>query len=235
MAPDSSRQGGSTGSAVAALSLVSNVVREAVDGVPVVKQVVGVLSQILSLAEKGEKNREALRMLAETSFAFAEALPKVLNGQQLEGPIADSLEAVLEIAQSVKPIMARHAAKDRIMRALAYAFTLAPQIERLTAELSNAVRMLHLMISLDTNARVRAGKEIALENAQYDGEFRLIRDCDVTKKDLIFQTAHGDGTVVTKYHHADVDGRVFVVRCTEGAQQAYQRAMAQDLLLKRVS
>ncbi|EJD38070.1 hypothetical protein AURDEDRAFT_172831 [Auricularia subglabra TFB-10046 SS5] len=145
MPSKSPREGGGTSSALAALSLVSDVARQAVDGVPVLKQVVGVLSQILSLAEAGDKNREALRVLAETSFAFAEAIPKVLNGQQLEGAIADSLEAVLKIAQSVKPIMVRHAAKNRFMRGLAYAFTLAPQIEHLSAELSNAVRMLHVL------------------------------------------------------------------------------------------
>ncbi|EJD38086.1 hypothetical protein AURDEDRAFT_187856 [Auricularia subglabra TFB-10046 SS5] len=187
MASDSARRGGGAGAALAALSLVFNVAREAVDGVPVVKQVVGVLSQILSLAEKGDKNREALRVLAVTSFAFAEAIPKVLNGQQLEGDVVDSLENVLKIAQSVKPMMVTHAAKNRFMRGLAYAFTLAPQIERLSAEVSNAVRMLHLLVALDTNARVRATNEIALENAQYDGEFRLLRDCDVTKKELVLK------------------------------------------------
>ncbi|EJD35260.1 hypothetical protein AURDEDRAFT_175683 [Auricularia subglabra TFB-10046 SS5] len=90
-----SSEGGSSGAALIALSLVTGVAREAVDGVPVVKQVIGVLSQILFLAEKGEKNREALRVLAETSFAFAEAIPKVLDGRQLEGALSDILLTVL--------------------------------------------------------------------------------------------------------------------------------------------
>ncbi|EJD35261.1 hypothetical protein AURDEDRAFT_175684 [Auricularia subglabra TFB-10046 SS5] len=137
-------------------------------------------------------------------------------------------------AQSVKPIMDRHAAKNRFKRALAYAFTLAPQIERLSSELLSAVRLLNLMVSLDTNARVHAGNGIAMENAQYDGDFRLLRHCDVTTKELILEHVFWNGTVIVRYHRADVDGRVFVVRRIEGTQ-TYRQAMTHDFLLKKVS
>ncbi|EJD38084.1 hypothetical protein AURDEDRAFT_187854, partial [Auricularia subglabra TFB-10046 SS5] len=233
MSSRSSQEGAGAGAALFALRVITVVAREAVDGVPVVKQVIGVLSHILSLAEKGDRNREALRVLAETSFAFAEAIKNVLDGQQLDGLLSDSLGTVLRIAQDVKPLMERHAAKNRFVRALEYAIALAPQIERLSGELSNAVRMLNLMVALDTNARVRAGNTIALENARYDGEFRLLRHCDVTKKELILEKFSWQGAATTKYHRAEVDGRVFVVRYSEGTQR--QGATAYDRLLEQVS
>ncbi|EJD35256.1 hypothetical protein AURDEDRAFT_117431 [Auricularia subglabra TFB-10046 SS5] len=68
------------------------------------------------------------------------------------------------------------------------------------------------MAQIDTNLRVRRATQLVQENAQYDGQFRLLRHCDVSKGELFLEEASDGGTLAVRYHRADVDGRILAVR-----------------------
>lgn len=235
-----------TSALLGAASAATSIAREAVDGVPLAKQVIGSIARVLELAEKADRNREALRALAEQALAFAEAIPAALNGQQLNPVLSHSLEKILKVAESVEALMTKHLAKVAILRAFAYAFTVAPKIERLVRELSDAVQIFGVIAQVDTNLRVHENKEITTENAQYNGEFRLLRHCDVTKLELINEDVSSGVGMTVKYHRARVGGEVLVVCYLEGGDQAsvmaspipetaLRRMEAYDRILERSS
>ncbi|EJD46673.1 hypothetical protein AURDEDRAFT_164129 [Auricularia subglabra TFB-10046 SS5] len=80
--------------ALTGLSLAANIAHEATDGVPVVNQILGVVLRIVILAEKVERDREALHSLAERSQKIAQRIQDVLSSREPSEGILRSLEGV---------------------------------------------------------------------------------------------------------------------------------------------
>ncbi|EJD34777.1 hypothetical protein AURDEDRAFT_176172 [Auricularia subglabra TFB-10046 SS5] len=158
------------------------------------------------------------------------------------------LGIVVSVVQSVERFMKSHLAKGRVRRAISYVFTIPQQIERMDQELSDGLREFNVVALLDTNLRIRSGNQLADENARYNGEFRLLKHVEVDKFELILQEASEDGTLVLKYHCAEVDGRVVVVCYFETTPDApgegeyegdatnlLDRTLAHDRILAEIS
>lgn len=233
-------------SALTGLAQVANLACEAADDVPVVKQILALVARIAGLAEKMDKNREALHALAERSVGFAHTVRAVAAGRPT-GALAPSLAKLCRVFEAVEELMAVHVARGRVRRALSYAFTTAQHVERLTQELSDAVQEFMVVAHLDTNLSVGGLDATVRNQARFEGEFRLLRHCEVEKLDAFFEERSEDDTFVVRYHRARVDGRLFAVRyleanatelaltATEASEASQTRVAEHDHILEELS
>ncbi|EJD38073.1 hypothetical protein AURDEDRAFT_172834 [Auricularia subglabra TFB-10046 SS5] len=215
------RRSETTTAAITALVFAADVAVAAVDGVPVVKQVVSVLARVLLLAEKVDKNRGALQDLSEKAQAFAQAIRSAQDRWQVNTLLSHALDKICSVAVSVKRLLESLAAKNRFSRVFGYAFTLPPHIEHLTRELSDTVQLFGVVALADTSCQTSTAVQLVRDDAHYDGEFRRLRHCDIQKGDLIYQLVSANGALALSSYHAEVDGRVHVVRYFERLRIAH--------------
>ncbi|EJD46797.1 hypothetical protein AURDEDRAFT_164251 [Auricularia subglabra TFB-10046 SS5] len=221
-----SREYTRTSVALAGASLTTQIALAAADGIPVVKQVLGVASHIIKLAEKMEKNREVFLALVEN----AKMLEPAVRDRALNGEMSRSLEVVLIVLRSVESLLVKHAAKSPFHKALSYFFTVSGQVDRLSRTLDSAVQQFLVVSSINTNALVHG-------NAWCDGTFRLFRHFELDKLELVFNEVSEDGTYTVKYYSARLEaGQLCVVRYCEGndATTAAARRKYDDFLPDRV-
>ncbi|EJD46761.1 hypothetical protein AURDEDRAFT_184252 [Auricularia subglabra TFB-10046 SS5] len=171
----------SASTTLAAVVQALNVAQQATDGVPIVSQIIGVVVRIGLLAEKIDNGREALHDLVEKSQILAQSISQVVADRSPTGQLAKSLERVYRALDAIERFMARHIEGNRFKKVFAYTFTMSKHVGRLTEDLSNAVREFLLVAALDTNNRVAAVHEAVLDDARFDGEFRLVRHSEVQK------------------------------------------------------
>ncbi|KZW01815.1 hypothetical protein EXIGLDRAFT_716464 [Exidia glandulosa HHB12029] len=256
----------SVGPTLAALVVALKVAREATDDVPIVKQILGAAVAIVEYAEKIDKNRDAMYSLATKSATLARQIKDIVAGRTVNPLLTAHLEELSDVFKGVEDFMAKHAAVgrfSRIRRAFDHAFVVAKHVERLREELQDASQGFLIAAALDSNLGIQETKlriaetnmrmvetnlriaETTLQvqqNAQYDGEFRLLRFCDINKLEEIRDFGLGDRCV--RYARARVDGTsgVLVLRyldTSDGEQAAanedVRNIIARDSILQKLS
>ncbi|EJD46705.1 hypothetical protein AURDEDRAFT_164158 [Auricularia subglabra TFB-10046 SS5] len=195
--------------ALAGLGLTTQIALAATDGVPIVKQIVGVVARIVILAQDIEAHRDALHALAENARSMGRRVEAVAAEHEMDGEMLSTLEALHRVLSSVETLLAKHNAKSRFHRALIYAFTVKAHVDRLNQELSRAVQEFLLVAALDTNGRVK-------QNSKCIGKFRLLHDFEVDKLELLADDKRRDSSFSVKYYTARIDGsgQLFAVRNT---------------------
>ncbi|EJD46703.1 hypothetical protein AURDEDRAFT_164156 [Auricularia subglabra TFB-10046 SS5] len=228
--------------ALAGLGVTTQVALAATDGMPIVKQIVGVVARIVMLAEDIETRREALHALVENARSMGRRVEAIAAEHEMEGEMLSTLEALHRVLRSIESMLAEHNAKSRFRRVLSYAFTIKNNINRLDQELSRAVQEFLLVAALDTNGYVK-------DNSRYIGKFRLLRDFEVVKQALVTEQTDQRALYAVKYYSARVEGsgRVFAVRYLERSAHAesdtatifddyiQQRIQEHDQVLEQIS
>ncbi|EJD46706.1 hypothetical protein AURDEDRAFT_164159 [Auricularia subglabra TFB-10046 SS5] len=125
--------------ALAAIGLTVQVAAAATDGVPVVKQILGVVLRIVTLVEKFEKDRDVLHSLADRARRTAQKLQAVLSRHEPGAEIADSLENIHGALRSIETWLEKHAQKSRLRKVLGYIYTVSRDVDRLAQDLQSAV------------------------------------------------------------------------------------------------
>ncbi|EJD46719.1 hypothetical protein AURDEDRAFT_164172 [Auricularia subglabra TFB-10046 SS5] len=185
--------------ALAGLGLTTQIALAATDGVPIVKQIVGVVARIVILAQEIEAHRDALHALAENARSMGRRVEAVAAEHEMEGEMLSTLESLYRVLSSVETLLAKHNAKPRFQKALSYVFTVKGQVDRLNQELSRAVQEFLLVAALDTNGRVK-------QNSRCIGKFRLLHDFEVDKLEVIAQDKRRDSLFNVKYYTARIEG-----------------------------
>ncbi|EJD46732.1 hypothetical protein AURDEDRAFT_164184 [Auricularia subglabra TFB-10046 SS5] len=204
--------------ALAGLGLTTQLAFAATDGLPIVKQIIGVVARIITLGQEIEARRDALLALVEDARAIGRSVEAIVSERELEGEMLASLEALHSVLNAVEKMLSEHRAKSRLQRALRYAFTVQKHVNRLGQELSRA-----LVAALDTNAYVK-------DSARCIGKFRLIRDFEVDKLDLVAEETHKGASYTVKYYTARIEGsgQVFAVRYFEKNAPSRSESAAED-------
>ncbi|EJD35118.1 hypothetical protein AURDEDRAFT_175800 [Auricularia subglabra TFB-10046 SS5] len=199
--------------ALAGLVLTASVAHDMTDGVPIVNQILGAVSRIATLAQKIERDREALHALAVRSQKLARSITATLAGRAPEGEIMNSLQRARTVLTSVDDLFLKHVAKARLRRALSYLVSVPRDVERLSAELADALQEFLIVAALDTNARVQADSRSA-------GQFRRLHDFEIEELQLVARMESDDGSSNVLFHAARVEGsgRLFVVRYFKSAE-----------------
>ncbi|EJD46736.1 hypothetical protein AURDEDRAFT_164188 [Auricularia subglabra TFB-10046 SS5] len=168
--------------ALAVVGLTTQIAFAGTDGIPIVKQIVGVAARIVTLAQDIEARRDALHTLVENARGLARTVAAVTSDREIEGEILVRLEALHCVLRSIETLLSEHTAKTRFQRALSYAFSVQKHIDRLRHELSCTLNEFLLVAALDTNNRVK-------DSARCIGKFRVLRDFEVDKLELVAEEA----------------------------------------------
>ncbi|EJD46750.1 hypothetical protein AURDEDRAFT_164202 [Auricularia subglabra TFB-10046 SS5] len=179
-------------------------------------------------AQEVENRREALHALADHAQTLAQRIEAVVGDHELDGEIAHSLEAIFTVLRSIEALFAKQRGKKRLQKAFSYIFTVSAEAEHLRKELTNAGLQFLVATSLDTNVRTR-------EKSRYIGRFRLIRDFEVDRLELITDEHSDDALYKVIYYRARVEGsepgRVFVLRYLERTDRVESGVSTEDLAL----
>ncbi|EJD46715.1 hypothetical protein AURDEDRAFT_164169 [Auricularia subglabra TFB-10046 SS5] len=215
--------------ALAGLGLTTQLALAATDGIPIVKQIVGVVARIVTFAQEIKARRDALHALVDDARAIGRSVEAVASGRELEGEMLARLEALYSVLRAVETLLAEHRTKRRLYRALRYAWTIQNVVETRSRELSRAVQQFLLVAALDTNAFVQ-------DSAGYIGKFRLLRDFEVDRQDLVMEETPKGTSYSIKYYTARIEGsgQVFAVRFLErNAQTSLDGTTNHDRWLQR--
>ncbi|KZV78375.1 hypothetical protein EXIGLDRAFT_787527 [Exidia glandulosa HHB12029] len=174
------------------------VTQQAVQGVPIAREIIGAAAQILEFAERIDKNNEKLRTLADRASVLARDVQEVVTtrgGVEPEGAIAQRLEVLTKSFEKVKNFMSQEInAPKSARRLLRRLFVHPTTVELLSQDLETAVQSFLLAAALDTRLYVEA-------RSPHDGQ---LLDCHVRKLDAIMTQETEHGTIV--YAKARVDG-----------------------------
>ncbi|KZV87600.1 hypothetical protein EXIGLDRAFT_723619 [Exidia glandulosa HHB12029] len=193
--------------------LALKIAKEATGDVPIVKQIVGVALSIVEIAEKAEKNRDALCMLAEKAATLAQRVKQVVTDRPVNGQLVAILEHLTLVLDKVEAFMLKETVKSnavtKIYRGL---FVLQHKVDELANEMQTEIEGFMMAALVDTRLYLA-------ENAQHDGQFALLRDYQVRKLGVILERETEHGTVA--YAKARVDGvsELMVVKYLKGGVQ----------------
>lgn len=143
------------------------IVNQVADCLPIVSDVLKIVWRIAVLAEKIERQRQALRDLVVKSQSLGRSIRAVVADAVPSVLLAESLNSIYRVLDEIEQFMQKHLAKSRFMRFLAYALTMAGHIEQLKEDLANASMEFLLVACLDTNARVAALRLPIIERVIY--------------------------------------------------------------------
>lgn len=168
---------------------MASITQEAVDGGPV-KQLVGAFPRIIALAEKADRSRQALYTLAERALDFCHAVPKVLDGRELDAILLQCPEKVFEeaICSMVQRVGSLHTMQRRQGRRALDGGTWCEnpacagtrglnhgipggRATRVAASGCHSPPECKVsLVSINTNLRVHQANRVALDSARFDGE-----------------------------------------------------------------
>lgn len=189
--------------------------------------------------QKIGRDREALRALAETVSKLSRRLKEVVGEKVPDPVLRPSLERLYKALEDVEEFTAKHRKRNKFLRMIHYASTVKDDVDRLKRNMDDAMAEIYgvALVSLnsyvgDMKLQVRtmelqvtamqlqatAMQRTIDENAQYDGQFRLLRSSDIAKLELLKENeVHTeDGKVVVRYHRAKVSQESLVVRFVLG-------------------
>ncbi|EJD39669.1 hypothetical protein AURDEDRAFT_171303 [Auricularia subglabra TFB-10046 SS5] len=179
----------------------------ATDSVPIVKQILGVVARIVALAEKFEKDRDAVHSLAQKAKMMTDTIEAAVPKANPDGNLLISLEHLHTVLSSIQKWLEKHTAKPRFLKILSYLLTVSKDLDRLNQDLNTALSLFHLSAQIEASARKR---------------FCEIPDCNIDKLDLITEYADEDEPYTVKYCSARIEGlgRLYVVRYFEGNKRS---------------
>ncbi|EJD46751.1 hypothetical protein AURDEDRAFT_184247 [Auricularia subglabra TFB-10046 SS5] len=204
---------------VSGATQLATLANAATNGMGVVNQILGVVSNIGQLAQKIQKQRDAIRDLVRKSRDLAGTITRVVNDRTPSEHLGPSLDRTLTTLREVESFMEDHLSKRRWKRVLAQFTSMPDEIERLKQAVADVIEELGLMATIDTNIILVSTAEKIDNNIEWDGPFRRLRD-GLVKKDgpLFTQSMYENGPIVA-YHRATVklkheseEGKVMIFR-----------------------
>ncbi|KZV84133.1 hypothetical protein EXIGLDRAFT_842446, partial [Exidia glandulosa HHB12029] len=222
----------SNGLSMATVAL--NIAGAATDAVPIVQQILNSAAHISAVAEKIQKKREAMYTLVEKADIYAAQINIAVAGRILDPSLQRRLDRLYSVFLKIEELVdAKAGSKNNaLIRAWRNVVTKPNRAEALVAELEREIQLFHLRtavhMSLEVADTARAVDDTAravAADARYDGQLRLLRDCDIDKQpgNIIRRCETDEGTVV--WRSARVDGELLVIRCLESQPNAKTNAV----------
>ncbi|KZV96685.1 hypothetical protein EXIGLDRAFT_815690 [Exidia glandulosa HHB12029] len=172
------------------------VTQQAVQSVPIAREIIGAAAQIVEFADRLDKNNEKLRTLADRAAALARDVDEVVTTRGgVEGAIARRLEVLTKAFKNVETFMSQEINTAKSLRRLLRRLFVHPTtVDLLFRDLETAVQSFLLTAALDSRLYIE-------ETAPHDGQ---LLDCHLKKLDAITTRQTEQGTIV--YAKARVDG-----------------------------
>ncbi|KZV92360.1 hypothetical protein EXIGLDRAFT_718448 [Exidia glandulosa HHB12029] len=222
----------STGLSVATVAL--NVAGAAADAVPIAKQILNCAAQISAAAEKIQKKRDAMYTLVEKADIYATQINIAVAGRVLTASLERRLERLYSVFLKIEALVDAKAGgkNNALTRVWRNVVTKPSRAETLVVELEREIQLFQLLTGLqlslvvDNTARAvedtaRAVDDTAravIADARYDGQFRVLRDCDIDKRNIIARCETDEGTVI--WASARVDRQLMVIRYLDSSSSA---------------
>ncbi|KZV96532.1 hypothetical protein EXIGLDRAFT_420314 [Exidia glandulosa HHB12029] len=209
--------------ALTGASLALKIAKEATSDVPIVKQIIGVALNIVELAERAEKNRDALRMLAEKAATLAQLVKQVVSDRTVDGQLVPLLERLTLVLGKVEEFMLKETAKGNGLKKIYRSvFVLRSKVEKLSNELETEIRGFTIATLVDSRVYMAETRVYMEDNSQHDGQFRRLRDYEVRKLGVILERKTEHGTVVFAQARVDGVSELMVVKYLKGDVQTGQ-------------
>lgn len=190
----------------------------ATDGMGIAHQILGVVSQIATLAQKVVKQREEIQDLVRKSRELGTRITATISNRTVPPHLGPTLNRTISTLREVEEFMQKHQKKRGIGRLLDHFTTIADEIARLRLAVSDVLEELVMVTAIDTNIRVVSTEAKIEDNMPWDGPIRRLHDGLMDKGQLLFtQTLLEHGPLV-KFHSANVKtteesaGKVLIVR-----------------------
>ncbi|KZV95531.1 hypothetical protein EXIGLDRAFT_470320 [Exidia glandulosa HHB12029] len=197
------------------LTLALKVAREATEVLPVLNQILGAAAHISELAEKIQKKREVMYTLIERVAIYAREIEMAVTGRTLDAQMRRRLDRLYCVFAKVESLLVTKAeAKKTPLRLLRDVFIVSNKAESLANELEGEMKLLQLLISIDTRLALSDAADKAEEGSSYVGEFRRLRGSDVQKLGLMHWRYLQHGGILV-YARVRVNGELMVVRYME--------------------
>ncbi|KZV95525.1 hypothetical protein EXIGLDRAFT_766094 [Exidia glandulosa HHB12029] len=216
----------STGLAAATVAL--NVAGAATDAVPIAKQILNSAAHISAVAEKIQKKREAMYTLVEKADIYATQIDTAVAGRVLDASLQRRLERLYSVFLKIEALVDVTAGSknNALVRVWQNVVSKPNRAETLVVELEREIQLFQArsypVVSYPSaqSAQLLTGIQLSLvvdntaravaADARYDGQIRILRDCDIDKRDIIERCETEQGTVV--WASARVDGQLMVIR-----------------------
>lgn len=197
---------------------VLGIAREATDGLGIAGQVFAVVSQIATLAQKIDKQRDSLRELVKKSRELATAIARAVGNRTPPEHLNPTLTRTLSTLQEVQDFMTSYTKKSRFKRFLSHLTSVPEEIERLKLALTDVLEELQMVAALDTNLRAVSTEAKIDDNMRWEGPIRRLHDGLMDKGPLLFTQPLLEHGPLVKFHSANVKtteesaGKVLIVR-----------------------
>ncbi|KZV79825.1 hypothetical protein EXIGLDRAFT_734187 [Exidia glandulosa HHB12029] len=208
--------------ALSGASIALRIAKEATSDVPIVRQILGVTVNIVDLAEKIEKNREALHALVDKTATLAEAINNIVSGRIIDEQVTQLLERLTRVFKKVEDLMSKEARKSNIANKLYRGlFIIQRETEKLSEELDNEMRLLTLAALLRVDTKVHGAEDYT------DHQFRRLREYEVQTLGIITERETEQGTV--RFAKARVEGTSELMVVKYFQSRTPQHRVADDL------
>ncbi|KZV95520.1 hypothetical protein EXIGLDRAFT_834246 [Exidia glandulosa HHB12029] len=219
-----------TGLSVATVTL--NVAGAAADAVPIAKQILNSAAHISAVAEKIQKKREAMYTLVEKADIYATQIDIAVAGRILDASLQRRLERLYSVFLKIEALVDVTAGgkSNALARVWHNVVTKPNRAETLVVKLDQEIQLfearsyplltgIHLSLVVDKTACIAdATARAVAADMRYDGQFRVLRDCDIRKGNIIERCETDEGTVV--WASARVDGQLMVIRYLDPSSDA---------------
>ncbi|KZW00981.1 hypothetical protein EXIGLDRAFT_830401 [Exidia glandulosa HHB12029] len=220
----------STGLSVATVAL--NVAGAATDAVPIAKQILNSAAHICAAAERIQKKREAMYTLVEKSDIYATQINIAVAGRVLNTSLQRRLERLYSVFLKIEALVDTKAGSknNALTRVWQNVVAKPNRAETLVVELEREIQLFQLLTEIQlslvadhTASAVDDTATAVAADAKYDGQFRILRDCDIEKLDVIRKCETDEGVVV--WASARVKRQLMVIRFLESQPQAKTNTM----------
>ncbi|KZV92342.1 hypothetical protein EXIGLDRAFT_718432 [Exidia glandulosa HHB12029] len=215
----------STGLSAATVAL--NVAGAAADAVPIAKQILNSAAHISAAAERIQKKRETMYLLVEKADIYATQIDIAVAGRVLDTSLQRRLARLYSVFLKIEELVDIQAgSKNNVLARVWYNVVRKPnRAETLVVKLEQEIQLFQLLTGIqlslvvDNTARIvdDTARAVAAD-MRYDGQFRVLRDCDIDKRDIIERRETDEGTVV--WASARVDGQLMVIRYFDSSSNA---------------
>ncbi|KZV92344.1 hypothetical protein EXIGLDRAFT_76578 [Exidia glandulosa HHB12029] len=215
----------SNGLSMATVAL--NIAGAATDAVPIAKQILNSAAHISAVAEKIQKKREAMYTLVEKADIYATQIDIAVAGRILDASLQRRLERLYSVFLKIEALVDVTAGgkSNALARVWHNVVTKPNRAETLVLKLDQEIQLFQLLTGIqlslvvDNTARIvdDTARAVAAD-MRYDGQFRVLRDCDIRKGNIIERCETDEGTVV--WASARVDGQLMVIRYLDPSSDA---------------
>ncbi|KZV81384.1 hypothetical protein EXIGLDRAFT_731371 [Exidia glandulosa HHB12029] len=215
----------STGLSAATVAL--NVAGAATDAVPIAKQILNSAAHICAAAERIQKKREAMYTLVEKSDIYATQINIAVAGRVLNTSLQRRLERLYSVFLKIEALVdIKAGSKNNALTRVWQSVVAKPnRAETLVAELEREIQLFQLLTEIQlslvadhTACAIDDTATAVAADAKYDGQFRILRDCDIEKLDVITTRETDEGVVV--WASARVKRQLMVIRYLESQPHA---------------